>query len=344
MKQKDMDLADNPSEFLLYTSPEGDIKVDVFFHNESIWLTQKRMAELFDVKVPTINEHLKNIFSSGELGENSVIREFLTTANDGKKYNTKFYNLDAIISVGYRVNSAKATRFRVWATQKLKEFIIKGFVLDNERLKNGRHFGKDYFQELLERIRSIRASERRVYQQITDIFAECSIDYDKDSEITRDFYAMVQNKFHYAITGQTAAEIIYKKADSQKENMGLATGKYSPKGRILKSDVIIAKNYLDEKSIKKLERTITGFFDYIEHIIENRIAMKMQDLAECVDKFLNFNEYKILKDKGSISKKQAEEKAFKEYEIFDKTQRIESDFDRMTKKMLSANAKKNRRL
>ena len=340
MKQKDMDLADNPSEFLLYTSPEGDIKVDVFFHNESIWLTQKRMAELFDVKVPTINEHLKNIFSSGELGENSVIREFLTTANDGKKYNTKFYNLDAIISVGYRVNSAKATRFRVWATQKLKEFIIKGFVLDNERLKNGRHFGKDYFQELLERIRSIRASERRVYQQITDIFAECSIDYDKDSEITRDFYAMVQNKFHYAITGQTAAEIIYKKADSQKENMGLATGKYSPKGRILKSDVIIAKNYLDEKSIKKLERTITGFFDYIEHIIENRIAMKMQDLAECVDKFLNFNEYKILKDKGSISKKQAEEKAFKEYEIFDKTQRIESDFDRMTKKMLSANAKK----
>ncbi|MDI6737235.1 MAG: virulence RhuM family protein [Nanoarchaeota archaeon] len=335
MKQKGRYLADNPSEFLLYTSPEGDIRVDVFFHNESIWLTQKRMAELFDVEIPTINEHLKNIFSSGELGENSVIREFLTTANDGKKYNTKFYNLDAIISVGYRVNSAKATRFRIWATQKLKEFIIKGFVLDDERLKNGRHFGKDYFHELLERIRSIRASERRIYQQITDIFAECSIDYDKDSEITRNFYALVQNKFHYAITGQTAAEIIYKRADSKKENMGLTAWKYSPKGRILKSDAIIAKNYLDEKSIKKLERTITGFFDYIEHIVENRIAMKMQDLAECVDKFLNFNEYKILKGKGSVSKRQAEEKAFKEYEVFDKTQRIESDFDKMMKKMLS---------
>ncbi|MBU2638547.1 MAG: virulence RhuM family protein [Nanoarchaeota archaeon] len=328
------------TEFLLYTSPNGEVKVDVFFHNENIWLTQKRMAELFDVEIPTINEHLKNIFSSGELGENSVIRKFLTTANDGKKYNTNFYNLDAIISVGYRVNSAKATQFRIWATQKLREFIIKGFVLDDGRLKNGRHFGKDYFQELLERIRSIRASERRIYQQITDIFAECSIDYDRNSEITREFYAMVQNKFHYAITGQTAAEIVYQKADSKKENMGLTTWKYSPKGRVLKSDTIIAKNYLEEKEIKKLERAITGFFDYIENITENRVAMKMKNLADCVDKFLNFNEYKILKDKGSISKKQAEEKAFKEYDVFDKTQRIESDFDKMTKRMLSHDAKK----
>lgn len=328
------------TEFLLYTSSNGEVKVDVFFHNENIWLTQKKMADLFDVEIPTINEHLKNIFSSGELEENSVIRKFLTTANDGKKYNTNFYNLDAIISVGYRVNSSKATQFRIWATQKLKEFIIKGFVLDDERLKNGGHFGKDYFQELLERIRSIRASERRIYQQITDIFAECSIDYDKNSEITRDFYAMVQNKFHYAITGQTAAEIVYQKADSKKENMGLTAWKYSPKGRILKSDTIIAKNYLEEKEIKKLERAITGFFDYIENVTENRVAMKMQDLADCVDKFLNFNEYKILKDKGSISKKQAEEKAFREYDVFDKTQRIESDFDKMTKKLLSNNAKK----
>lgn len=331
------------TEFLLYTSSNGEVKVDVFFHNENIWLTQKRMAELFDVEVNTVNYHLKEIFKSGELDESSTIRKFRIVQKEGARdieRETDFYNLDAIISVGYRVNSAKATQFRIWATQKLKEFIIKGFVLDDERLKNGRHFGKDYFQELLERIRSIRASERRIYQQITDIFAECSIDYDKNSEITGNFYAMVQNKFHYAITGQTAAEIVYKKADSNKENMGLTAWKYSPKGRILKSDTIIAKNYLEEKEIKKLERAITGFFDYIENITENRVAMKMQDLAGCVDKFLNFNEYKILKDKGSISKKQAEEKAFREYDVFDKTQRIESDFDKMTKKLLGNNAKK----
>lgn len=281
---KEITTKDETSEFLLYTSPNGEIKVDVFFHNENIWLTQ-RMAELFDVEIPTVNEHLKNIFSSGELNENSAIRKFLTTANDGKKYNTNFYNLDAIISVGYRVNSTKATQFRVWATQKLREFILKGFVLDDDRLKNGNYFGKDYFKELLERIRSIRASERRIYQQITDIFAECSIDYDKNSEITKEFYAIVQNKFHYAISGKTAAEIIYQKADSKKENMGLTVWKYSPKGRILKSDTIIAKNYLAEQEIKKLERTVSSFFDYIERITENRIVMKMKDLAETVNKF-----------------------------------------------------------
>ena len=323
------------AEFLLYTSPNGDIKVDVFFHNENIWLTQKKMAELFEVSIPTVNEHLKNIFSSGELSENAVIRNSLITASDGKKYSTNFYNLDAIISVGYRVNSAKATQFRIWATQKLKEFIIKGFVLDDNRLKDGNYFGKDYFKELLERIRSIRASERRIYQQITDIFAECSIDYDKNSATTNEFYAMVQNKFHYAITGKTAAEIIYLNADAEKENMGLTTWKYAPKGRILKSDTITAKNYLNEKEIKKLERTISAFFDYIENITEKRIALKMQDLAQSVDKFLNFNEYKILEDKGKISKKEAEEKAFKEYETFNKKQEIESDFDKLTKKLLN---------
>src|SRR3989338_7532274 len=323
------------AEFLLYTSPNGDIKVDVFFHNENIWLTQKKMAELFEVSIPTVNEHLKNIFSSGELSENAVIRNSLITASDGKKYSTNFYNLDAIISVGYRVNSAKATQFRIWATQKLKEFIIKGFVLDDNRLKDGNYFGKDYFKELLERIRSIRASERRIYQQITDIFAECSIDYDKDSEITKEFYALVQNKFHYAISGKTAAEIIYQKADSKEENMGLTTWKYSPQGRILKSDVIVAKNYLAEQEIKKLERTISSFFDYIERIIESRTIMKMRDLAERVNKFLEFNEYKILENKGKISFNEAEQKAFREYEIFNRKQPIDSDFDKMTKKMIS---------
>jgi len=334
---KELSMKDETSEFLLYTSPNGEIKVDVFFHQENIWLTQKRMAELFDVEVNTINYHLKEIFKSGELDEFSTIRKFRIVQKEGARdieRETDFYNLDAIISVGYRVNSAKATQFRIWATQKLREFILKGFVLDDDRLKNGNYFGKDYFKELLERIRSIRASERRIYQQITDIFAECCIDYDKNSEITREFYAMVQNKFHYAISGKTAAEIIYQKANSKKENMGLTTWKYSPNGRILKSDTIIAKNYLAEQDIKKLERTVSGFFDYIERIIENRIVMRMKDLAESVNKFLEFNEYKILENKGKISFKAAELKAFKEYELFDKKQNIDSDFDKMTKKML----------
>lgn len=334
---KELNNLDKTAEFLLYTSPNGEIKVDVFFHNENIWLTQKKMAELFNVEVNTINYHLKEIFKSGELNENSTIRNFRIVQKEGSRSIEReidFCNLDAIISVGYRVNSAKATQFRVWATNKLKEFIIKGFVLDDNRLKNGSHFGKDYFKELLERIRSIRASERRIYQQITDIFAECSIDYDQNSDITREFYAMMQNKFHYAITGKTAAEIIYQSADSRKANMGLTTWKYSPKGRILKSDTIIAKNYLNEKDIKQLERAISAFFDYLENITEKRIAMKMQDLAQSVDKFLNFNEYKILEGKGKISKNNAEDKALKEYNIFNKKQTINSDFDKITKKLL----------
>ncbi len=328
------ELTTNEAEFLLYTSPSGEIKVDVFFHNENIWLTQKKMAELFDVDRTVITKHLKNIFDGGELIENSVSAKFAHTAADGKSYQTIYYNLDAIISVGYRVNSTKATQFRMWATQKLREFILKGFVLDDERLKNGNYFGKDYFKELLERIRSIRASERRIYQQITDIFAECSIDYDPQSEITKDFYASVQNKFHYAITGQTAAEIIYQKADANKGHMGLTTWKQAPKGRVLRSDTIIAKNYLLENEIKKLERTVSSFFDYIERIVENRTVMKMKDLAESVNKFLEFNEFRVLEGKGKISFKQAEEKALQEYELFNKTQKIESDFDKFSKKLL----------
>ena len=334
---KELASKEESAEFLLYTSPNGEIKVDVFLHNENIWLTQKKMAELFDVEVNTINYHLKEIFKSGELDESSTIRKFRIVQKEGIRdieRETDFYNLDAIISVGYRVNSTKATQFRIWATQKLREFILKGFVLDDERLKNGNYFGKDYFKELLERIRSIRASERRIYQQITDIFAECSIDYDPQSEITKDFYASVQNKFHYAITGQTAAEIIYQKSDANKRYMGLTTWKQAPKGRILKSDTIIAKNYLLENEIKKLERTISSFFDYIERIIENRTVMKMKNLAESVNKFLEFNEFRVLEGKGKISFKQAEEKAFLEYELFNKTQKIESDFDRFSKKLL----------
>src|SRR3989344_5520091 len=261
MNKKELIPNNEVTDFLIYTTPDGNVKVEAFLHDENIWLTQKRMAELFNVEVPTINEHLKNIFKSRELDENSVIRKFLTTAEDSKEYMTSYYNLDAIISVGYRVNSRQATQFRVWATKVLKEFVIKGFVLDDNRLKNGQYFGKDYFDELLERVRSIRASERRIYQKITDIFAECSIDYDPMSEITKEFYATVQNKFHYAISGQTAAELIFTKADAKARNMGLMTWKHAPSGRILKSDAIIAKNYLNEKKIKVLERTVSGFFD-----------------------------------------------------------------------------------
>ena len=332
--KNDLTPKDEMTEFLLYTSPNGDIKVDVFFNNENIWLTQKRMAELFDVQRPAITKHLKNVFRSGELKEILVSSILEHTALDGKKYQVKYYNLDAIISVGYRVNSRKATQFRIWATGKLRDFIIKGFVLDDDKLKNGHYFGKDYFKELLERVRSIRASERKIYQQITDLFAECSIDYDQTSEITRDFYAMIQNKFHYAISEKTAAEIIYQKVDSEKENMGLTTWKYSPEGRILKSDTVVAKNYLSELEIKKLERVVSAFFDYVENIVEKRIILRMQDLAQSVDRFLRFNEYKILEDKGNTGKKDAEDKAFKEYELFNKKQKIESDFDQITKKVL----------
>ena len=334
---KELMQKDEITEFLLYNSTSGEVKIDVFLHNENVWLTQKRMAELFDVGVPAISKHLDNIYDEGELNKNSTISILETVQKEGNrdvKRGVEYYNLDAIISVGYRVNSSRATQFRIWATKILKEYIIKGFAMDDERLKNGRYFGKDYFAELLERVRSIRSSERRIYQKITDIFAECSIDYDPRSQITQDFYAIVQNKFHYAIIGQTAAEIIYNKADSKKQYMGLTTWKNAPKGRILKSDTIIAKNYLAEQEIKKLERTISSFFDYIERMIETRIVMKMKDLAESVNKFLEFNEYKVLGDKGKVSFKEAEEKAFKEYDTFNKTQKIESDFDRLTKKLM----------
>lgn len=329
------------NKFLLYKSPDGEVKLDVYIYNENIWLTQKRIAELFGVEIPTINEHLKNIYDSAELNKNQTIRKFLIVQKEGTrdvKRNVDFYNLDAIISVGYRVNSSKATQFRIWATKVLKEYIIKGFSINDQKLKNPTsNFGKDYFNELLERIRSIRSSERRIYQKITDIFAECSIDYDPNSEITREFYATVQNKFHYAITGNTAAEIISKKANYKKENMGLTTWKYAPKGRIIRSDVIIAKNYLDEKNIKKLERTISSYFDYIERIIENRKIMHMKDLALSVNKFLEFNEFKILDGKGNVSFKEAEEKAIQEYNKFNKKQKIESDFDKFSKKLLKNN-------
>ena len=345
-----MDLQKN--NFVLYTDSNGEVKVEVFLQNETLWLTQKAMSELFGVGVPAIAKHLKNIFESGELNENEVISILETTTPHGaikgktQTHKVKFYNLDAIIAVGYRVNSKRATQFRIWATKVLKEYIIKGFVLDDDRLKQAKTvFGKDYFDELLERVRSIRASERRIYQKITDIFAECSIDYDKDSEITREFYATVQNKFHYAITGQTAAEIIYHRADKNKPNMGLTTWKNAPKGRILKSDTQIAKNYLTEKEIKRLERTVSSYFDYIENQIEIRKDQNrpftMQELADSINRFLSFNDFKVLDHKGTISHQQALEKAAKEYEQFNKTQKIESDFDRFAKEILNKKSKNN---
>ncbi|MCF6204907.1 MAG: virulence RhuM family protein [Methylococcaceae bacterium] len=328
---KTLSIKDEMTEFLLYTAPEGKIKVEVLLNNETLWLPQKRMAELFNVGVPAISKHLNNIFESKELDENSVISILETTAEDGKNYKTKFYNLDAIISVGYRVNSSQATQFRIWATQLIKEYIIKGFAMDDERLKNGKYFGKDYFRELLERVRSIRASERRIYLQITDIFAEISSDYTPSSKDAKSFYAMVQNKFHYAITGKTAAEIMHDKADRNAPNMGLKTWKNAPEGRILASDTSVAKNYLNEDEIKRLERTVSSFFDYIENIIENRVAMTMKDMAESVDKFLSFNEYKVLTHKGRISHVQAKQKALSEYAEFNKTQKINSDFEKIVK-------------
>ena len=325
------------SDFILYTAPSGDVRVEIYFQNETIWLTQQKIAELFGVTKSTVSEHLTNIFKTKELEKEATVRNFPTVQKEGDrevKRNIEYYNLDAIISVGYRVNSGKATQFRIWATKTLKEYIIKGFTLDDERLKQGKTlFGKDYFRELLERVRSIRTSERRIYQQVTDIFAECSIDYNKDSDITKNFYATIQNKFHFAITGKTAAEIIYLKADSNKENMGLTTWKNAPKGRVIKSDTNIAKNYLEEKEIKQLERTVTGYFDYIEGLIERENTFTMEQLALSVNKFLTFNEYLVLEGLGKKSKKQAEKKAFIAYDVFNKTQKIESDFDKMVKKL-----------
>ena len=328
--------------FLMYRSAEDDISGNAVVRDESIWLTQKGMAELFDVDKSTVSRHLKNIFEEGELNEEVVVAKIATTtqhgAIEGKTQSnlTQFYNLDAIISVGYRVNSRRATQFRIWATGVLKEYMIKGFAMDDERLKQGKTaFGKDYFRELLERVRSIRASERRIWQQITDIFAECSIDYDKKSPVTQEFYAMVQNKFHYAITGQTAAEIVYSHADSTKDHMGLTTWKHAPEGRVLKSDVTVAKNYLDEKQIRQLERTVTGYFDYIEDLIERENTFTMEEFATSVNEFLAFRKYEILSGKGRISKQAAEEKASAEYAIFNKTQKITSDFDHEVKRMLA---------
>lgn len=325
----------NEIQFLLYNMPDADGKVQVVIKDETLWCTQKAMAQLFGVGVPAISKHLKNIFEEGELVADSVISKMETTAADGKNYTTTYYSLDAIIAVGYRVSSLKATRFRQWATKILNEYIKKGFAMDDERLKQGTAvFGKDYFRELLERVRSIRASERRIWQQITDIYAECSTDYDKNSPTTRDFYAMIQNRFHYAITGQTAAEIIYSKADHTKENMGLTTWKYAPDGRILKSDVSIAKNYLQEKEIRQLERAVTGFFDYIEDIIERENTFNMAQFSASVNEFLTFRRYQILPDKGKISAAQAKKKAEEEYDIFNKTQRIDSDFDKEVRGLL----------
>ena len=326
--------------FILYNTPEHSEKVQVVVREETLWMTQKAMAELFGVDKSSISRHLKNIFETGELEEKVVVAKIETTtphgAMEGKTQTTEsnFYNLDAIISVGYRVNSVQATRFRQWATKVLNEYIRKGFVLDDNRLKQGKAaFGQDYFRELLERVRSIRASERRIWQQITDIYAECSIDYDSDSQTTRDFYALIQNKFHYAITGKTAAEIVYDAADHTKPHMGLTTWKNSPDGRILKSDVTIAKNYLDEQQIRRLERAVTGFFDYIEDLIEEENTFTMQQFANSVNEFLEFRKFKILPNKGRVSKAQAEEKAGQEYEIFNKTQLIESDFDKEVKQL-----------
>ena len=331
------------SQFIFYTTPSGDVKLEVFIKDETIWLTQKKMADLFAVEINTINYHLKEIYKSEELNKNSTIRKFRIVQKEGTRSISReieYHNLDAIIAVGYRVNSKRATQFRIWATQVLKDYLVKGFALNDDRLKQGETvFGKDYFRELLERIRSIRTSERRIYLQITDIFAECSIDYNPQSQITKDFFATVQNKFHYAITGQTAAEIISGKADKQQPFMGLTVWKNSSKGRILPSDVVIAKNYLSEKEIKRLERTISGFFDYVENLIENETAFTMVEFVQSVNKFLNFNRYRILHGRGKITKGQADKKALEEYEEYNKYQPIQSDFEKEVAKFLKKTKK-----
>ena len=331
----------NEIQFLLYNMPEADGKVQVVIKEETLWCTQKAMAQLFGVGVPAISKHLKNIFEEGELSREVVVSKMEITTQHGaiedkmQTHSVDFYHLDAIIAVGYRVSSLKATRFRQWATKILNEYIRKGFAMDDERLKQGiAVFGKDYFRELLERVRSIRASERRIWQQITDIYAECSTDYDRNSPTTKDFYAMIQNRFHYAITGQTVAEIIYTKADHTKKNMGLTTWKHAPDGRVLKSDVSIAKNYLQEKEIHQLERAVSSYFDYIENQIERHNVFNMEQFAASINKFLTFNDYKILPDKGKISAAQAKKKAEEEYDIFNKTQRIDSDFDKEVRGLL----------
>ena len=328
----------NEIQFILYQLPDEKGKVQVIIKDETIWATQKAMAQLFGVGVPAVSKHLKNIFETEELDKGATVSKMEIVVNRGFRgeimEQVEFYSLDAVIAVGYRVSSLRATKFRIWATKILNEYIRKGFVLDDNRMKQGEQiFGKDYFRELLERVRSIRASERRIWQQITDIYAECSVDYDKNAPTTRDFYAMIQNRFHYAITGQTAAEIIYSNADHQKANMGLTTWKNAPDGRILKSDVTIAKNYLSENDIKRLERAVSGFFDYIEDLIENENTFNMSQFSESVNAFLTFRKFKILPNKGSISKEEADAKAEREYAIFNKTQPIISDFDKEIKRL-----------
>lgn len=327
----------NNFQFLIYRSAEEDISVDAFIKDDTIWLTQKGMAKLFDCTTDNISFHLKNIYAEGELDETATAEESSVVQMEGNRQvrrPAKLYNLDAIISVGYRVNSRRATRFRIWATGVLKEYMTKGFVLDDERLKQGKDaFGKDYFRELLERVRSIRASERRIWQQVTDIFAECSIDYDRDSPLTHDFYAMVQNKFHYAITGQTAAEVVYTKADHTKDHMGLTTWKNAPDGRVLKSDVSVAKNYLSEKQIRQLERAVSGYFDYIEDLIERENTFTMEQFASSINEFLSFRRYDVLPDKGKVTNRKAREKAEAEYAMFNPTQKIVSDYDKAVKKL-----------
>ena len=324
----------NLLEHMMYALDDGS-SVNVILKDEDIWISQKGLARLFDVNVPAISKHIANIYAEGELEQESTVSKMEIVQNESGRNvrrTIEMYNLDMIISVGYRVNSQKATNFRIWATKVLKEYTIKGFAIDDDRLKKGSgSLDKDYFDEMLERVRSIRASERRIWQKITDIYAECSIDYDRDSVTTRNFYAMIQNKFHYAITGQTAPEIIYGSADHNKENMGLQTWKLAPDGAIRRSDVVVAKNYLDEKEIRRLERAVTGYFDYIEDLIENGEAFTMDQFSHSVDEFLSFRKYKILSGSGTISRKDAESKAIAEYDVFKRTQRYVSDFDRAIK-------------
>ncbi|MGA2853922.1 MAG: virulence RhuM family protein [Verrucomicrobiota bacterium] len=323
------------NQFLLYTAPDGAVKVEVFFKDETVWLTQKALAELFGVKRPAITKHLGNIFQTGELIDDSVSSILEHTAGDGKKYGTKYYNLDAIIAVGYRVNSYQATQFRIWATKTLREFIIKGFVLDDERLKRGKQvFGKDYFDELLERIREIRASERRFYQKLTDIYA-LAVDYSADAPVTKEFFATVQNKLHWAITGQTAAELIYSSADAKKIYMGLMTWKHAPGGKILKSDVTVAKNYLSEAHVKELNRIVSAYLDLAENRAQRGILMKMADWVKFLHSFLELSNYPILRDKGKVSALEAKLKAEGEYEAYRQRQDAEyiSDFDREIKRI-----------
>lgn len=329
------DVNPQANDIIFYTTPGGNVNIEVFFLEETFWLSQKKIAELFGVDRTVVTKHLLNIFASNELSENSVCANFAHTAEDGKTYNTRFYNLDAIIAVGYRVNSYQATQFRIWATKTLREFIIKGFVLDDERLKQGKRFGKDYFDELLERIREIRASERRFYLKITDIYEQCSIDYDKDAEITQTFFKTVQNKLHWAITGKTAAQLIKERADAAKPNMGLQTFKNAPHGKVLKSDISVAKNYMQEREIKELERVVVMYLDYAELQASRNIAMKMTDWIQKLDAFLQFNEYQILKDAGKVSHAVAVKLAENEYEKFRVIQDrdFESDFDKEVKKI-----------